>query len=107
MFDEINKYYIKEDINKFLFCNSNILKITLDCISYFLLFIILFFIIINIKNSDNKFRVSLYIIGIIYGVLFLINQKMKTNLYINNIYISPENIVNDLNTGDIIFFRYL
>jgi hypothetical protein len=31
---------------------------------------------------------------------------MKTNLYINNIYISPENIVNNLNTGDIVLFRY-
>jgi len=99
MFDELNKYYIK-NINKFFFQNS-----TSSLIINFLLCIILFFIIINIKNASNKFRVFIYIIAIIYVILLLINNKMKTNLYLTNINIKPENIVNDLNTGDIIFFR--
>jgi len=99
MFDELNKYYIS-NINKYFSLDTYS-----DLIIYSILCIILYFIIINIKNSNKKFRTSLYIISIMYVILLLIDIKQKTNLNLTNIFIKPEYILNDLNTGDIVLFR--
>ena len=96
---ELNKYYIS-NINKYFSLDTSS-----DLIIYSILCIILYFIIINIKNSNKKFRTSLYIISIMYVILLLIDIKQKTNPNLTNIFIKPEYILNDLNTGDILLFR--
>jgi hypothetical protein len=93
--DEIFK--AKLDINKNFY--------DLDYLNIFSLIIIII-IIFSIIKSENKFFTIIIIILLLYSTLFFINQKLLLNKYFSSKYISYDTIKSELNTGDIVFFKY-
>lgn len=67
--------------------------------------IIIITITYDFINNNNKVFSIILIIFIIYIVLVMINNKMVTNIHFSNQYVNSDNIINDLNTGDIVLFR--
>lgn len=99
IFDELEKFFIPESKKK------NFYK-PLPTICLLIIFIYIGKIIYKyISDNDNKIIATLIIIFIIYLVLLFANEHMKTNIKLTEKFSKPEDISNDLNTGDIVTFR--
>jgi len=96
---------------------SEILKYKVKFTKYFFdidilptIFIIILYIIISssyyfIKRHNNIIIGLINLLLIIYFILIIINFKLSTNIHFSNKYINPMEIYDNLNTGDLVFFR--
>lgn len=97
--DDILRHRIIIDEN---FFNINIYCIVYICIVLFLTTNTFFYL----NNKLNNILITTFIfVLLIYIIILFVNNKMMTNYYFAKKYLQPEKIVNQLNTGDIVFFR--
>lgn len=76
-----------------------------NILSYISLFLIIFICYKYVDTHNLRITGFIYLFIIIYVILIMINFKLSSNVYFSEKYITPENIFDKLNTGDLVFFR--
>ena len=71
----------------------------------FLTILLFYNIIFTISKQENKIKAIMIFILIVFLVLFYINNKYETNINFSKKYKHVDELINEVNSGDIVLFR--